>query len=136
MGVAVTYVREGAVVDGFAAHVLDRLLARYLPAVLAGLPAWARAEVEATRDEIRRAARAYESLPVAAVGSAELPPGEVAPQWTPGDEGMSTGAAADFLGVSSRRARQLAAAGLGRKVGGVWVLDRSSVLAERDRRAG
>jgi hypothetical protein len=45
--------------------------------------------------------------------------------------GMTTGAAAGLLGVSRRRVQQLAAARLGVKVDGRWVLDRAAVAAYR-----
>lgn len=124
------FVRDAALVDGPAAHVIDRVLAAYLPNVLAGLPPWMRAEVEAAKTAIRAAALAYEALPVAAAGRPEVITPEADQGW------MCVGGAADVLGVSRRRVRQLAASGeLGaRKVGPVWQLDRSVVLAERRRR--
>ena len=49
---------------------------------------------------------------------------------------LSTNAAASLLGVKERRVRQLAAVwqsqGLARRVGQVWLLDRTAVLAHRD----
>jgi hypothetical protein len=127
-----TYLRDAAVVQGVSAHALDRILARHLPAVLPAMPEWMRVEVLVAQDNIRRAAKAYESLPIAAGGSAETDEAEIDPEWT--DDEISTEAAATLLGVSNRRARQLGAAGLGRKVGPVWVFDRARVLAERRHR--
>jgi len=42
---------------------------------------------------------------------------------------MGTRLAAELLGVSGRRAQQLATAGLGVKVDGHWVLDQAAVTA-------
>ena len=129
------YVEGAALVSGFAAHVFDVLLARHLPAVLRFTPLSPeqRAEVEAARAAIARAADVYVGMPVvSAFGSAETPAAEIGASWA-GDEVVTTAEAAVLLGVSERRARQLAAAGLGRKVGQRWVLDRGAVLAWRDR---
>jgi hypothetical protein len=63
-------------------------------------------------------------------GSSETPQTEIV-----GSSGsMTTEAAATVLGVTARRARQLAAAGLGVKHGGRWSLDRVAVLREVERR--
>jgi hypothetical protein len=126
-----TYVREAVLIEGAAAHVLDRLLARYLPGVIESLPPWLRDEVLSARDGIRRAAVAYEARPVAVDGSAETDDSETSPSWS---EQITSGAAATILGVTERRVRQLGAAGLGRKVGRAWVFDRAVVQAERAHR--
>lgn len=123
---------EGALIEGFAAHVLDRVLARHLPAYLGRFSAGQRAEVDAARTAIRRAADAYEQRPLIAVsGSAETHGAE-----TSADSAheISTSEAAVILRITERRARQLAAGGMGRKVGRAWLLDRSLVLAYRDER--
>ncbi|MER5384482.1 hypothetical protein ABT040_30185 [Streptomyces sp. NPDC002688] len=125
------YVR-GALVQGVSAHILAQVLAtsnvdrrvRYLPPLV-------RLEWEATRQAIRQAALDYEAPPIAVDGSTET---EV-----PEDEALlgheiTTGEAAALLGLTERRARQLAAGGMGQLRGGRWVLDRSAVLAYAERR--
>ncbi|MGW6915560.1 helix-turn-helix domain-containing protein [Kitasatospora sp. NPDC054939] len=124
---------EGALVTGVSAHVLDRILAApHVSAVLASLPPWMRPEVDATRRAVRRAARAYEALPTAADGNTELPPDAPGPQW---EHEITTAEAGAILALSQRRIRQIAAAhdGMGRRTGGRWLLDRSAVLAYRER---
>ncbi|MFI7632423.1 helix-turn-helix domain-containing protein [Microbispora rosea] len=117
---------EGALVSGFAAHVVDRLLAKHLPMLLRSTPMSEeqRAALVETRVAVALAADTWAiaaaATPVAAIGSS-----------SPGDE-ISTAEAAALLGVKERRVRQLAEGGLGRKVGRVWVLDRAAVLAWRD----
>ncbi|MFI7044747.1 helix-turn-helix domain-containing protein [Streptosporangium sandarakinum] len=126
-----TYVESGALVAGFGAHVVDRLLARYLPPLLQSTPFTAeqRKALEATRDAIAQAADAYTRQPVAA---AATPVAATGPSST--REEITTAEAAVVLGVKERRVRQLAEGGLGRKVGRVWVMDRAAVLAYRDER--
>jgi hypothetical protein len=127
------YVESAALVDGFAAHVVDRLLARYLPRLLESTPFTAeqRAEIEAARTAVRAAAEAWERRPVADV--ADIAAGDfTAP--SPPDE-LTAVQAADLLGVSVRHARRLAASGMGRQVAGVWLLDRSALVAYRGRRS-
>lgn len=110
----------GALVDGVTAHVLDKVLASpNVAEVLCSLPPWMRAEVEAYRRAIRRAAREYEQLAVAAVeGSAET---EVPDVGAPLGHEITTCEAAALLDVTERRVRQLAAAwngpAQGRQVG-------------------
>lgn len=48
---------------------------------------------------------------------------------------MTSKAAAALLGITDRQARNLAASGLGVKIGRRWWLDRAAVLAEKERRA-
>ncbi|WP_405924743.1 helix-turn-helix domain-containing protein [Streptomyces sp. NBC_00035] len=123
----------GALVDGVTAHVLDKVLASpHVSEVLRSLPPWMRDEVEAGRRAIRRAAREYEQLGVAAAeGRAETEIPEVA---APLGHEITTGEAAALLGLSERRVRQLAGDGMGQLRGGRWVLDRSAVLAYAERR--
>lgn len=123
---------EGALVHGVSAHVLDRVLASPNVAhVLDALPSWMRPELEATRRAIRRAARAYEAQPVAAVGSAEVACVEVGPALP---HEITTHEASGLLGLTERRVRQLAAGGMGHRRGSRWLLDRSAVLAYAKRR--
>lgn len=125
---------EGALVYGFGAHVVDRLLARYLPSLLAStrLSAEQRQEVEETRAAIARAADTYLAWPISAGGSAETPVAAV--EGRSSREEITTAEAAALLGVTERRARQLAEGGMGRKIGRVWVLDLAAVVAYRDGR--
>lgn len=135
-GVPVTggrYVR-GALVQGVSAHVLDRVLSSpNVARVLDSLPPWMRPEVEETRRAIHRAAGEYEVLPVAVDGSTEAPPAEIGPLSA---HEISTYQAGILLGLGERRVRQLAAGGMGRRVGGRWLLDRSAVLAYAEQRRG
>jgi hypothetical protein len=121
----VPYVASAALVSGPAAHVIDRLLARYLPSLL--LPTWLIAEVESTRAAIRLAAREYEALPVAASGTAATAVAEIEPA-LPCE--ISTADASGLLGLSERRTRQLGPL-LGRRVGRAWLFDRDAVLDYR-----
>lgn len=121
------YLREAAVIEGVAAHVLDRVLASpNVAQALSGLPAWMQPELKAARHAIHQAAREYVARPVAANGSAETAVAEVERSWP--DE-IGTLEASALLGVTPRRVRQLAAGGLGRQVGGRWLIDRTAVEA-------
>ncbi len=71
---------------------------------------------------------------IADLGNSETLLAEIGARSSHGDH-CSIDEAAAALGVSARRARQLAAAGLGHKVGAVWVVDRGALLAELERRA-
>ncbi|MFM9595794.1 helix-turn-helix domain-containing protein [Streptomyces scabiei] len=125
------YVR-GALVQGVSAHVLARVLASpNVEQVLRSLPLWMQPELEETRRAIRQAAREFEALPVAVDGSEET---EVPEVEAPLRHEITTGEAAALLGLTERRARQLAAGGMGQRRGGRWVLDRSAVLAYAERR--
>ncbi|WP_433541159.1 hypothetical protein ACQP10_08520 [Streptosporangium sandarakinum] len=122
-----TYV-EGALVAGFAAHVIDRIIAERMGRLLADprLTSVQRAELEQVKAAIRRAAKQWEQLPV----SEETPPAET----TPSSELLTTEEAGALLGTTARRARQLAALGMGVKAGGVWLLSRELVLDYREGR--
>lgn len=125
---------EGALITGPSAHVLDRILAspnvvRMLAMVQ--MPAEARAEVDAARRAIRRAAQAFEAASTAVDGTTETSLAEIAPL---SSHEFDTHEAAALLGVGERRVRQLAAGGMGRRAGGRWLLDRTAVLAYAERR--
>jgi hypothetical protein len=125
------YVR-GALVQGVSAHVLARVLASpNVAEVLRSLPPWMRPELDETCRAIRRAAHEYEQLAPAVDGSEETEIPEVA---APLGHEITTREAAVLLGLTERRARQLAAGGMGQRRGGRWVLDRSAVLAYAVRR--
>lgn len=133
-GVLLSGYVEGALVHGASAHILDRVLTS--PNVAEALrrqlmPSQTRLEWEAARRAIRRAALAYEALPFAEDGSAAARLAEVGP---PSLHEITTDEASALLGVGERRVRQLAAQGMGRRAGGRWLLDRSAVLAEVERR--
>jgi hypothetical protein len=119
---------EGALVAGFAAHAVDRVLARHMAALLADprLSAVQRAELEQVKTAIRRAARQWEELPISEETGG--------PEITPFSEWITTEEASALLGMTARRARQLASAGMGVKAGGTWLLDREAVLAYRQKR--
>ncbi|MFE7980597.1 helix-turn-helix domain-containing protein [Streptomyces cellulosae] len=128
------YVRDAAVVEGAAAHILAELLAT--PGVrryLRSRPATLQRDIEQAVAAIRRAAVAYETALVSATsgtGNAETPGPEIV---QPFDREITTGEAAALLGLSERRARQLAAGGMGRRAGGRWLLDRTAVEEYRRR---
>lgn len=123
---------HGALVHGVSAHVFDRVLASpHVARILDELPGWMRPEVDAARRAIRLAAREYEALPIAVAGTAETPVPEVGPL-SPHE--IDTYQASVLLGLGERRVRQLAAGGMGRLVGGRWLLDRSVVLAYAEQR--
>ncbi|HEY1325130.1 MAG TPA: helix-turn-helix domain-containing protein [Streptosporangiaceae bacterium] len=125
------YVQQAALVDGFAAHVVDRVLARHLPPLLEVFTPEQRAEVDAARAAIRAAAKAWESAPMSVSGPADTPGADIAAS---SPDELTAAQAADLLGVSVRHARRLAASGMGRLVAGVWLLDRSALLAYRQGR--
>ncbi|GAA0215539.1 hypothetical protein GCM10009527_009250 [Actinomadura nitritigenes] len=130
---------QGAVVAGGAAVVLDRVLSsRHVVEALEAMAArdpGLRAELEAMRDAVRRAAAEAALARVSGgggvTGSAETRPGEGAPGSV---YEIGTAEAARLLGLTERRVRQLAAGGLGRRVGGRWLLDRGLVMAYGQRR--
>ena len=137
------YVEATALVSGASAHVLDRLLrSPDVRRLVDNLPAWMRAEVEATARAIRRAAADYEALPISLERSDETPFGEI--EGRSARMGESVGwvcveQAANLLGVTPRRVQQLAAGGMGRRVGRVWQLDGTAVREygqQRRRQAG
>ncbi|MEW2135515.1 hypothetical protein AB0892_02705 [Streptomyces sp. NPDC005409] len=123
---------HGALVHGVSAHVFDRVLSSpNVARLLDDLPLWMRPEVDAARRAIRLAAREYEGLPVAVAGTTETQAAEVGPL-SPHE--IDTYQASVLLGLGERRVRQLAAGGMGRLVGGRWLLDRSAVLAYAEQR--
>ncbi len=127
---------EGALVTGFAAYALHALMvsprvAEQLDRMAQAQP-WIRPELDAARRALRRAAAEYEALPVAVDGSAAEQLAEAAASSV---HEIDTAQAAALLGLSERRIRQLAAEGMGRQVGGRWLLDRGLVLAYGHRRS-
>lgn len=124
---------RGVLVCGYPAAVTSALFSRYLPALAAhpNLQGARRAELEAARDAVRREAARW--LAGRGVISAETPPVTPGPRWS--GEWITTGEASVLLGVTPRRARQLAAAGLGVKDGSTWLLDRVGVETYRRKTA-
>jgi hypothetical protein len=128
-----------APVRGLAAAVLAPVLAERL-AVVEAAAATGRVdpsdlpEVRAAFAAIRRAGREYVDWLATAGGSAEVPRAEAPPRSA---REVSSEQAAEALGVSARRVRQMCAAGVldSRKVAGVWVVDRTSLESYRDVRS-
>lgn len=119
------YVSEAAIASGFAAHVVDRILAAYLPPYLMAMDEQQRAEVIAFRDAVRRAADAYLARPRTDI--ADIPQTDMGASSNRESPSVTASEAAALLGITTRHARRLAAAGLGRKVAGRWVLNRDAV---------
>lgn len=123
---------EGAVVAGWPAHVLSRILARHISALVADprLSAAQRADLESVRADILKAARRWET----SISSADISEETHEPEILTRSELISTDQASLLLGVTPRRARQIAASGLGVKVRGAWLLDRAAVEQYRQER--
>ena len=119
-----------ALVCGYAARALAVLLREV---DLDRLPPIGREQVAATVRAIEMAGEAWlRSRQGSDLGTSEPVVAEVGARLA---HEMSIDDAAGVLGVSARRVRTLAAEGLGRKVGYVWVLDGAAVLALAERRA-
>lgn len=127
------YVR-GVLVSGYPAAATNVLFGRYLPTLAAHphLQGPRRVELEAARAAVRREATRWLAGRGGVVISAETPPVVPDPRW-PG-EWITTEEASVLLGVTPRRARQLAAGGLGVKNGPTWLLDRIGVETYRTTR--
>lgn len=121
------YITHATVVSGYPAllaGVALRDLARrgYFDRV----PPSVRAELLQVIGDLEKAGRAWQRQ---AAGTTETTASEI-----PASSAVSAGEAAALLGVTARRARQLAPVLGGSKRRGAWTLDRSAVLAERQRR--
>lgn len=119
---------EGAVASGFAAEVVACLLARRLPKLMPAFTVEQRVEVAAFHRAVARAADRYRARPVSPGRNGETPVTEVVLSSRRDDE-ISTSEAAALLGVGVRRVQQYAKAGMGRRVGRLWLLDRGEVEA-------
>lgn len=127
-----------AIVHGRAAVGVAWLLRRAADrGDLASLPEAVRAETVAAIQAVDLASKAWarrqptaDATAVCGTSAARPPAGG---SHSAGDV-LTTAQAAQLLGVKERRARDLAASGLGRLVGGRWMLDRSAVEAEAERR--
>lgn len=91
------------------------------PATFSDLAATVAAEVPAARASV--------------AGRAEVPPAVELPAWGPE---LSTASAARLLGITDRGVRDLASRGslVARKVGGVWLVDSTSVASYAAQRRG
>jgi len=120
------FVEHGAVVSGWPAFVISRLLSRCHDDV-ADLPPHLREPVEEALEAIRGASAAWAT----ARGSAAAMPAEVPVSSTHEPDELDTQEVADMLQVSARRVRQLAADGRlpGRRTRHRWRLDAAAVLA-------
>ena len=91
-------------------------------------------EMEVTRRAIHKAAVLW-GASTSASATTQTPAAEITPQ-SQGEE-LTTSEAATILNLSEQRVRQLAvrwaAEGLARKVGRVWLLDRTAVEMYRDK---
>ncbi|NSX37818.1 helix-turn-helix domain-containing protein [Pseudarthrobacter oxydans] len=120
----------GAHVSGVSARVLTSILerAKALDSIQR-IPAEARAEVLATYDSLRAAAIYWNEQQAEQRGQAPAPqePAEEAP--APAADDLSAAEAAEVLGCTERRVRQLLAAERlqGRRVAGRWLVDAGSV---------
>lgn len=127
-----------AIVQGDAASGLARLLQRAVArGELEVLPEAVRARTIPAIQAIDLASRAWErrratSGQGSANGSTEAQNG-AGGSYSPHDL-LSASEAAVVLNVSERQARTLAGRGLGRQVAGRWMLDRSAVEDEAQRR--
>lgn len=122
-----------AIVNGYAARALATWLrAAWGRGDFASLPADGREQVYATVKAIEYAGEAWARRRVAAVGNSATLVAAIGAQ---SSDDMSIAEAATVLEVKPRRMRQLAAEGLGHKVGASWVCDRDAVLAEAERRS-
>lgn len=133
---AVGFVEGAALVSGYPARVLG-LVARaaFDRGAFDGMPEVGRLQVVSAIRALERAGELWlsvaDEVPVTDVGNSETWPAEIG---AGSSDDLSSAQAAVMLGVSERRARQLAAGGLGRKVRGQWRVDRAEVLAEVERR--
>lgn len=115
--------------------VLDERLAQVEKLAAAG--AVTAQDLADTRNQfaaIREAARAWMASRASADGSVSAGQTEMPP---PSVHEISTDRAADMLGLTPRRVRQMLAAGLleGRQVGRTWMVARGSVELHRDARS-
>lgn len=132
-GIPSGYVVAAAVLSGWPAYAIGRLLTRCHDEV-ADLPPHLRQPIEDATDALRLAGAAW----VSARGSAEALPAEapVSSQHEP--DALDTQEVADMLRLSARRVRQLATRGRlpGSKRHGRWTFDRGAVIAHRTTTGG
>jgi hypothetical protein len=119
---------EAAVIDGWPAFAIARMLTRSCGDEIADLPAHLRAPIEDATNALRHAGERWAT---SARGSAEAALPEAPVPLEHDEDEVSTREAAHMLELSDRRIRQLAADGrlVGRQIQGRWVLDRGAVIA-------
>jgi hypothetical protein len=127
------YADGAAIIAGWPAWAIARMLTRSCGDQIADLPALLRAPVEDGLEALRRAGGRWAA---SASGNSEAMPAEV-PVSSEHDDEISTREAADMLRLSDRRIRQLATDGrlAGRQRQGRWVLDRGAVIAHKTKGA-
>lgn len=122
-----------AIVHGYSARVLAGWLRReWDRGDFDWVPADGREQLYATIRAIEFAGDAWARRRISAVGNSEAPRTEIG---APLINEMSIAEAAAVLDLTTRRVRTLAAEGLGRKVGSVWVCDAAAVLALAESRS-
>ena len=124
----------GAHVAGWPAFALDVILRRYGRDYTPVMNPAQQRDMEATRRAIHSAAVLWHAS-TSASATAQTPATEITPRLA--SEELTTSQAAIMLDFSEQRVRQLAvrwaAEGLARKVGRVWLLDRTAVEMYRDK---
>ena len=129
------YFAAVAVIDGWPAYAIGRMLARHCHDEIADLPPHLRRPIEDASEALRLAGEAWVS---GRRGNPEAGTAETAvPSDGQGDE-LTTAAAATMLEVTERRVRQLIADGTltAHKRGGRQMLDRGAVTAYHDSKDG
>lgn len=120
------HVQDAALIGGREAVFLAAVLRRHAPDYLRAAPVEVRRDVDRAIEALRRAGEAYRA---STSGNAETETGPESTESGRSDELMTTAKAAELLGVTDRRVRQLAAAGAGRKVGQTWLIDPTHIEA-------
>ena len=129
----VPYLEAGAFVHGRAAVGLEFLLARAANrGELRALPDAVREDTAAAIEAIGLAAHAWTRRAASLSGRTEVVPASNAA--SSDHDVLSTAQVAGMLKVTDRQARNLAAQGLGERVGGRYIFERSAVQAEAVRR--
>ena len=128
------FIPAAVVIDGYAARALAIMLRRdWDRGDFRSLPPEGRSEAYHAVRALERAGEAWMRSRPSVGGRAETAVVEIGSE-SSHEQFISVDTAAGLLGVSDRRVRQLAAAGLGAKVGGSWVIRRSDVELEAARR--
>ena len=124
---------EAAVIDGWPAYAIARLIARHGRDEFADLPPHLRGPIEDAAEALRRAGAAWAA---SVRGNAEAAAAEMRASSESQDDELSTEEAATMLDLSERRVRQLIASGAvaARKKHGRHVIDRGAVLAYHEGR--
>jgi hypothetical protein len=125
---------EAAVIDGWAAWAIARMLSSHCREQIEELPAHLRAPLEDATEALQHAG---ERWAISARGSTEALPAE-APVTSNCREELTASEVADVLKVTERRIRQLATAGAlpGKQKAGRWSFEPGAVLAYQERSVG